>query len=306
MTVTEKAPRKKQPTKVTLNKKKLSLSVGAAATLKATVSPDGAVKKLSWKSSDKKVATVKDGKVTAKKKGKATITVTTGNGKKAVCQVTVSKKGGSQAQSVKEQKKQVLAKYRAMLQKSKKYQYFSVCYINEDNIPDLMAISKKNSSNYVYYINGRKAADQTMGMMAAGDPGVKLTYYYYPKRNLVMYRYKEAIPEVYCWEDYCTFAPCHQKGYKYALMEVLTKSKEVSSGAEDYGYYYFSDASVPESQYDELLGNWVVGRDSTKEEFRKILADLTRNTKRQEMKFVENTEYNRKKYLGKQGKQEDS
>ncbi|MGD9560082.1 MAG: Ig domain-containing protein, partial [Oscillospiraceae bacterium] len=46
---------------------------------------------LSWKSSNKKVATVdKNGRVTAKKKGKATITVTAKKGKKkATCVITV-------------------------------------------------------------------------------------------------------------------------------------------------------------------------------------------------------------------------
>ncbi len=300
VTVTEKVSPGKQPSKVSLSKRKLSLSVGSGATLKATVSPEDAVKKLSWKSSNPKVATVKKGKVTAKKKGKATITVTTGNGRKATCKVTVT--GGSQSQeiqSLKNQKKHALAKYRTMLRKNTKYRYFSVCYINEDDIPDLMAVTKKNSSNYVYYINGREAADQTMLMMAAGDPDMKLTYYYYPKRNLVSYRYKEAIPEVYYWEDYCTFAPCRQKGYGHALMEVLTKSWEASGGAPEYGYYYFSDASVPESQYDELLGDWVAGRDSTEDEFRSVLADITKNTKREKMRFIENTERNRKKYLSK-------
>ncbi len=300
VTVTKTAPKKKQPTKVTLNKKKLSLKIGSSATLKATVSPSGAVKKLSWKSSNKKVATVKNGKVTAKKKGKATITVTTGNGKKAVCQVTVTKKGQSQAQSLEIKKAQALSKYKKMLEKNTKYKYFSVCYINGDSIPDLMAITKKNSSNYVYYINGKEVVDQTMGMMIADDPHIdKLTYYYYPKRNLVMYRYKDAMPEVYYWEDYCTIAPCKQGSYKYALMEVLTKSWEASGGDAEYGYYYFSDASIPESQYDELLGEWVVGRDVTKKEFKSVLANMVGKTKRQKMKFVANTACNRKKYLSK-------
>ena len=47
-------------------------------------------RKLKWTSSNKKVATVnKNGKVTAKKKGTATITVKTANGKKYSCKVTV-------------------------------------------------------------------------------------------------------------------------------------------------------------------------------------------------------------------------
>jgi uncharacterized protein YjdB len=46
--------------------------------------------KLTYKASNKKIATVsKTGKVTAKKKGKVTVTVTAPNGKKATCKITV-------------------------------------------------------------------------------------------------------------------------------------------------------------------------------------------------------------------------
>ncbi|MBQ9014992.1 MAG: Ig-like domain-containing protein [Firmicutes bacterium] len=65
---------------------------GKKKTLKATVSPSNAANKaVTWKSSNKKVATVTSkGVVKAKKKGKATITVTTKDGKKkATCKITV-------------------------------------------------------------------------------------------------------------------------------------------------------------------------------------------------------------------------
>lgn len=69
-------------TGVTLNKETLSLNTGESETLIATVSPDNATNKtVSWKSSDSTVATVdNNGKVTAVKKGTATITVTTEDG----------------------------------------------------------------------------------------------------------------------------------------------------------------------------------------------------------------------------------
>jgi len=69
-------------TGVTLNKETLSLNTGESETLIATVSPDNATNKtVSWKSSDSTVVTVdNNGKVTAVKKGTATITVTTEDG----------------------------------------------------------------------------------------------------------------------------------------------------------------------------------------------------------------------------------
>lgn len=69
---------------VKLNKSKITLEVGKTTTLKVT----GTKKKPKWKSSNKKVATVNGGKVTAKKKGTATIAATVGN-KKYTCKVTV-------------------------------------------------------------------------------------------------------------------------------------------------------------------------------------------------------------------------
>ena len=79
-------------TSVKLNKSKKTLKVGKTVTLKAKVKPTNATNKnVTWKSSNKKVATVdSNGKVTALKKGTTTITVITKDGKyKAKCKITV-------------------------------------------------------------------------------------------------------------------------------------------------------------------------------------------------------------------------
>lgn len=84
--VTVKVP----ATKVKLNKTKVTLAKGKSVTLKATMTPSSSTDKLTWTTSNKKVATVTSkGKVTAVKKGTATITVKTSSGKKATCKVTV-------------------------------------------------------------------------------------------------------------------------------------------------------------------------------------------------------------------------
>ena len=78
-------------TSITLDQTSLDLKEGETATLTATVKPDNATDKaVAWTSSNDKVATVKDGKVTAVKEGTATITATAGD-KKATCKVTVEK-----------------------------------------------------------------------------------------------------------------------------------------------------------------------------------------------------------------------
>ena len=78
-------------TGVTLDKTTLELFTGGSATLTATVQPDDATNKnVTWQSDNANVATVENGKVTAKAAGTATITVTTEDGcKTATCQVTV-------------------------------------------------------------------------------------------------------------------------------------------------------------------------------------------------------------------------
>ncbi len=76
-------------TKVKLSKSKATLKKGKSIKLNAKATPSNTTDKLTWKTSNKKVATVKNGKVTAKKKGKATITVTATSGKSASCKITV-------------------------------------------------------------------------------------------------------------------------------------------------------------------------------------------------------------------------
>lgn len=80
---------KKAPTGIKLNKTKLTIKKGRKYVLKATL-PKGSLNTLKWTTSNGRIATVNSkGLVTGKKKGKATITVKTYNGKSAKCKVTV-------------------------------------------------------------------------------------------------------------------------------------------------------------------------------------------------------------------------
>jgi len=81
-----------KPTKVTLNCKTTTLNTGLTTTLIPTISPSNATNKnVTWKSSNTKIAKIdSSGLITAIKAGKATITVTTVDGKKtAKCTVIV-------------------------------------------------------------------------------------------------------------------------------------------------------------------------------------------------------------------------
>ncbi len=74
---------------VSLSTTAVTLSTGKTTTITATVNPSNATDKtVTWKSSDTNVATVSNGKITAKSEGTATITATAG-GVSATCKVTV-------------------------------------------------------------------------------------------------------------------------------------------------------------------------------------------------------------------------
>lgn len=78
----------KEKVDFTLSKTKVTLNVGKSTTIKVTTDSK---KKVSWKTSNEKVVTVKDGKITAKAVGKATVTVTIDGISKTIS-VTVVKK----------------------------------------------------------------------------------------------------------------------------------------------------------------------------------------------------------------------
>ena len=77
-------------TSITLNKTNEKLELSKTLTLTATFNPTNTDDKtLTWTSSDTSVATVANGKVTAKKVGTATITAKTTNNRSANCKITV-------------------------------------------------------------------------------------------------------------------------------------------------------------------------------------------------------------------------
>ena len=87
VTITVKAI---QASSVSLNKKDITIKVGETITLGATVLPNNTTdKSVVWSSSDDGIVSVKDGQVTGKKAGNATITVTTKNGKTDKCVISV-------------------------------------------------------------------------------------------------------------------------------------------------------------------------------------------------------------------------
>ena len=78
------------PDKITLKKSTLTLKINESYTLNYVVSPDNVTDlSMKWSSSNNKVVSVENGIIKALKAGTSTITLTSSNGKKAECKVTV-------------------------------------------------------------------------------------------------------------------------------------------------------------------------------------------------------------------------
>lgn len=77
------------PASIEFNKPSLRLAVGATETLTYNVSPSYAIYDVTWESDNPNIVSVSNGRIVAKKPGKAKIIVKTDNGKKATCEVTV-------------------------------------------------------------------------------------------------------------------------------------------------------------------------------------------------------------------------
>lgn len=82
---------------ITLDRTTLTLQEGGSYTLTATITPSDATNKLiTWTSDNEDVATVSNGRITAKSSGTARITATTSDGEHtATCEVTVVARGTS-------------------------------------------------------------------------------------------------------------------------------------------------------------------------------------------------------------------
>ena len=121
---------------IELNKKNISLKAGKSYTFEVTLT--GGSGPVKWSSSNKSVATVKNGTVTAKKAGSATIKVKY-SGKTAQCKITVK---------TLPKKAEALKAYKAFLGKKQKYKgyfrkgaRFYVSDINLDGIPELLLLT---------------------------------------------------------------------------------------------------------------------------------------------------------------------
>ena len=155
---------------IKLNKTTLTITAGNTATLKATVT--GKNKKVTWSSSKTSVATVKDGKIKAKKAGKVTITAKA-NGKTAKCQVTVKAVNYKKIYREFLENSQITANGEKITPK-----YFYLLNIDKSGVPELIVTPDPWSycDYHVYTIKKNKVT--YMGYCTAkGVMGTPTLYY---------------------------------------------------------------------------------------------------------------------------------
>lgn len=162
---------------VKLSASSVSVTVGQTKKLTATVT--GKKKTVSWKSSNSKVAAVKNGVITAKKAGKATI-YAKANGKTAECKVTVKKDT-----DYKDLYKTFLAKKKVKAgSKSIVPKYFTILNINQEGVPELVVTDDFHTS-YVYsVIKGKVTYTGAVAAAYRGGPNMHVTYC--PKYKSIM------------------------------------------------------------------------------------------------------------------------
>ncbi len=181
---------------VKISKKKLTLTVGQKATLKMK----GTKKKVTWKSANKKIATVsKKGVVTAKAAGKVKITAKVkGKRKKYTCVVTVKAASANTTTTTKKAEPWMTAYLDRIKERSTNFSggyypceifLYDFC---QDGIPEMVFISHNTKYNFTYeeyfaYDPDTKEVENfTVGDADSG----KAQYFVVDTKNRNMYFYQ--------------------------------------------------------------------------------------------------------------------
>ena len=152
----------KKPTSVSITRGKTAeILIGDRLCLETKVKPTGATAKTQWKSSKPAVASVdSDGVVTGKKIGKARITATTQNGKKATITVSVKKVIQGKEKSLRVKKPEAVYddRFREIVVswKDNGADYYELCYAAGNDISEagaIMPVFRSGEKAYEVYIS---------------------------------------------------------------------------------------------------------------------------------------------------------
>lgn len=252
--------------KVSLNKKKITLILGSDIKLKAKVTTAKAKNiKIIWNSSNSKVASVKNGKVTGISIGSTVITAKAG-GKKAYCEVKVvlNKKARKAVQA-----------YQKFLSQEEIEPYlkpeetrFSLIYINDDNVPELALMDRTGYVRGIYcYYNGEV---KSIGYSQCAF------MWYYPRKGIITVYYAH---NIYSAETYIKIS-------KSGKVQELG-SKENTDDGMQYNEFFWKGKSVSKSGFERLLKKEA---GSKKVKFKIGYANTEQNRRRME-KLIKNQDF---------------
>ena len=150
--------------KLKLNKSKATMTVGSTSTLGPVQMPLGVTnEKITWTSSDPKVAKVDaDGRVTALKKGTATVTAKAVNGQSAACKITVKALPKVTGLALKAGRKQLTVTWKQakgvagyQIQYSLKKNFSGAKAVKVGKAATVKKVVKKLKSGATYYVRVR-------------------------------------------------------------------------------------------------------------------------------------------------------
>lgn len=261
---------------VIMEKSKVSVAVGKSVQLRAIAR--GKSPKITWKSSDKKIATVSSsGKVKGKKTGKVTITAKA-NGVSAKCVVTVQSKKAAAISTAKKLYKERLNEY-TFIQK------FLVKDVTGDGIPDLIM---ENQHGAVFldtytpniYNNGKP------GIMSLGDG--RNIYVNKKKKMVIGYDYEYSYPQDINGTLYRNITKSSYKVWSYKKYPTVDVLYEYAKFTGSYNGY-MKRSSTGKGYW----GNWVK---ISEKNYTSTVKSFHNGATRVAPKYS-NTASNRKKYI---------
>ena len=140
---------------------------------------------------------------------------------------------------------------------------FSLLYITNDNIPDL--IFRNTPYDYILFVNG-----EFMESVCVGGPGTTLHFAYYPYKNFYKICEDNKYPSYYTVASKNRMIVCYK-----CLSAVSYGYYESFISDNDYGNYFNSD-----------LNKWIADREITRKEFNSIKAKRADGVSEKQCKFI--------------------
>ncbi len=233
---------------IQLNKNNLSLNIGEKETLNATIFPSNATNKnVIWSTSDEKVVAVKNGIITAKAIGTATITVCTSNGKKAMCDIKVIDSLRNKEPSIKTATIVKKSISKVSIQGVPKTKTYTGKQIKPSvKVYDGKTLLKNKTNYTISYGTNKATGKATIKIVGKGNYSgtITKTFYIVPKKVIISsvkpgkkqltVKYKKVTGASGYQIGYST---SKSKGFKYITVNSKTVSKVIKKLKSKKNYY---------------------------------------------------------------------